>query len=83
MSVWMGVDLGNARVGLALSDPELTFAHPAGNLQAYGDYDTTVEAAQALPPARHKPGRTACATVWRSKDSTEWMWSCLTSGSPR
>ncbi len=43
MSVWMGVDLGNARVGLALSDPELTFAHPAGNLQAYGDYDTTVE----------------------------------------
>lgn len=43
MGVWMGVDLGNARVGIALSDPELTFAHPAGNLQAWGDYDTTVE----------------------------------------
>lgn len=35
--VWLGVDLGNARVGLALSDPELSFAHPAGNVQAYGD----------------------------------------------
>lgn len=42
-SVWMGVDLGNARVGLALSDPELTFAHPAGNIRAYGDYSMTVE----------------------------------------
>ena len=35
--VWLGVDLGNARVGLALSDPELTFAHPAGNIAVYGD----------------------------------------------
>ena len=35
--VWLGVDLGDARVGLALSDPELTFAHPYGNIQAYGD----------------------------------------------
>lgn len=35
--VWLGVDLGNARVGLALSDPELTLAHPIGNIQAYGD----------------------------------------------
>ena len=35
--VWLGVDLGDARVGLALSDPELTFAHPAGNVQVYGD----------------------------------------------
>lgn len=34
---WLGVDLGDARVGLALSDPEHTFAHPAGNIQAYGD----------------------------------------------
>ncbi|KAB7791231.1 Holliday junction resolvase RuvX [Bifidobacterium leontopitheci] len=34
---WLGVDLGDARVGLALSDPELTFAHPYGNVQAYGD----------------------------------------------
>ncbi|MBM6699265.1 Holliday junction resolvase RuvX [Bifidobacterium pullorum subsp. saeculare] len=34
---WLGVDLGDARVGLALSDPELTFAHPIGNIPAYGD----------------------------------------------
>ena len=36
--VWLGVDLGNARVGLALSDPELTFAYPAGNIHVAGDY---------------------------------------------
>ncbi|WP_300765615.1 Holliday junction resolvase RuvX [uncultured Bifidobacterium sp.] len=35
--VWMGVDLGEARVGLALSDPELTFAHPEGNIEVHGD----------------------------------------------
>ncbi|RSX53872.1 Holliday junction DNA helicase [Bifidobacterium goeldii] len=35
--VWLGVDLGDARVGLALSDPELTFAHPAGNVRVFGD----------------------------------------------
>lgn len=35
--VWLGVDLGNARVGLALSDPGLTFAHPAGNITVNGD----------------------------------------------
>lgn len=29
--------MGDARVGLALSDPELTLAHPAGNIQVYGD----------------------------------------------
>ncbi|NEG69264.1 Holliday junction resolvase RuvX [Bifidobacterium choloepi] len=40
---WLGVDLGNARVGLALSDPEETMAHPAGNIQAYGDYLMTVD----------------------------------------
>ncbi|MBT1181314.1 Holliday junction resolvase RuvX [Bifidobacterium sp. CP2] len=34
---WLGIDLGDARVGLALSDPELTFAHPIGNIPAYGD----------------------------------------------
>ncbi|NEG96176.1 Holliday junction resolvase RuvX [Bifidobacterium sp. SMB2] len=38
MSYWLGIDLGNARVGLALSDPELTFAHPIGNIQVRGDY---------------------------------------------
>lgn len=37
MSVWLGVDLGDARVGLAMSDPELTLAHPAGNVEAHGD----------------------------------------------
>ena len=36
--VWLCVDLGNARVGLALSDPELTFAHPAVNIHVAGDY---------------------------------------------
>lgn len=36
-AVWLGVDLGDARVGLALSDPELTIAHPIGNVQVYGD----------------------------------------------
>ncbi|MBW3081801.1 Holliday junction resolvase RuvX [Bifidobacterium phasiani] len=35
--VWLGIDLGNARVGLALSDPELTLAHPAGNIAVNGD----------------------------------------------
>lgn len=35
--VWLGIDLGDARVGLALSDPELTFAHPIGNVQVFGD----------------------------------------------
>ena len=34
---WLGIDLGDARVGLALSDPGLVFAHPIGNVQAYGD----------------------------------------------
>lgn len=29
--------MGDARVGLALSDPGLTLAHPAGNIQVYGD----------------------------------------------
>lgn len=34
----MGIDLGEARVGLALSDPELTLAYPAGNISVSGDY---------------------------------------------
>ena len=37
MTVWLGVDLGDARVGLALSDPELTLAHPAGDVDVHGD----------------------------------------------
>ena len=35
--VWLAIDLGDARVGLAVSDPELTLAHPAGNIDARGD----------------------------------------------
>ncbi len=34
----MGIDLGNARVGIALSDPEHTLAHPEGNIVVAGDY---------------------------------------------
>lgn len=41
--VWLGIDLGNARVGLALSDPELTFAHPIGNIQVFGDYFQAID----------------------------------------
>lgn len=41
--IWLGVDLGDARVGLSKSDPELTFAHPIGNIQAYGDSFNTIE----------------------------------------
>ena len=36
--VWLGVDLGDALVGLVLTGPELTLAHPIGNIQVYGDY---------------------------------------------
>lgn len=35
--MWLGIDLGQARVGLALSDPSLAVAHPAGNIDVYGD----------------------------------------------
>ena len=41
---WLGVDLGDARVGLASSDPELTFAHPLENLDARGDSFRTLDA---------------------------------------
>ena len=37
-NVWMGVDLGNARVGIALSDPDLLLAHTEDNIHASGDY---------------------------------------------
>lgn len=36
--IWMGIDLGEARIGLALCDPELTLAYPAGNIEVQGDY---------------------------------------------
>lgn len=41
--VWLGVDLGEARVGLALSDPELTFAHPIGNITVRGNAMDAIE----------------------------------------
>jgi putative holliday junction resolvase len=34
----MGIDLGESRVGVAISDPELMLAHPAGNIEVRGDY---------------------------------------------
>ena len=34
---WMGVDLGEARVGVALSDPEKTLAFPLKDVRVYGD----------------------------------------------
>ncbi|RBQ00121.1 Holliday junction resolvase RuvX [Bifidobacterium xylocopae] len=53
---WMGVDLGEARVGMALSDPELTVANPAGNIAVYGDYfqalDEVIELAEDESAAR-------------------------------
>lgn len=35
--VWLGIDLGEARIGVALSNPELSFAYPHGNIQVHGD----------------------------------------------
>ncbi|WP_339349724.1 Holliday junction resolvase RuvX [Bifidobacterium indicum] len=35
--IWMGIDLGQARVGVALCDPELTLAYPAGKIEVQGD----------------------------------------------
>jgi putative Holliday junction resolvase len=35
---WLGVDLGNARVGIAKSDPEQTFAFPFTNIHVFSDY---------------------------------------------
>jgi putative Holliday junction resolvase len=34
----MGVDLGNARVGISLSDPELSVATPLCNVSVWSDY---------------------------------------------
>ncbi|RSX55949.1 Holliday junction DNA helicase [Bifidobacterium dolichotidis] len=36
--VWLGVDLGNARIGTALSDPQCRMAYPAGNIEVRGNY---------------------------------------------
>lgn len=50
MSRWMGVDLGNARVGISLSDPELSVATPLENIEVWSDYfealDDVVDLAQ-------------------------------------
>lgn len=46
--VWMGIDLGNARVGIAFSDPEMSMAMPYGNLAAHGDYFSTLNDAAQL-----------------------------------
>lgn len=35
--IWMGVDLGEARVGVALSDPEKTLAFPLEDVRVHGD----------------------------------------------
>lgn len=37
MAVWMGVDLGDARVGIAVSDPEGSMAYPLRDITVYGD----------------------------------------------
>ena len=50
---WLGVDLGDARVGLALSDPELTFAHPIGNVPAYGDSFHVLDEVVAIVEDEH------------------------------
>lgn len=46
--VWLGVDLGEARVGLALSDPELTLAFPVGNIRVQGDYFQALDQVEDL-----------------------------------
>lgn len=51
--VWLGIDLGDARVGLALSDPELTFAHPVGNVQVFGDSFRAIDEIMSLIEEHH------------------------------
>ncbi|EFA23561.1 Holliday junction resolvase RuvX [Bifidobacterium gallicum] len=46
--VWLGLDLGNARIGTALSDPQLTFAHPAGNITVRGNYGVEFDEVLAI-----------------------------------
>lgn len=46
--VWMGVDLGNARVGIALSDSDLLLAHPESHIVVAGDYFYAIEDVIAL-----------------------------------
>lgn len=44
----MGVDLGNARVGIALSDSDLLLAHPEQHIKVNGDYFYATEDVIAL-----------------------------------
>ncbi|TCD55061.1 Holliday junction resolvase RuvX [Alloscardovia theropitheci] len=41
--IWLGVDLGNARVGIALSDPDLLLAYPQEYISVSGDYFYALE----------------------------------------
>lgn len=41
--MWMGIDLGDARVGTAFSDPEEVLAFPAGDIDAHGDSFCTLD----------------------------------------
>ena len=40
---WLGVDLGYARVGIALSDPDRLLAHPEEYIAVSGDYFYALE----------------------------------------
>lgn len=44
----MAVDLGNARVGIALSDPDLLLAHPEDHIKVAGDYFYALDDVVAL-----------------------------------
>ena len=50
--VRIGVDVGNARVGVAASDPSGTFAHPVETIQRDESSGTDLEAIAALVDAR-------------------------------
>ena len=52
--VWLGIDLGDARVGLALSDPGITLAYPAGNIQVYGGGVDATKIDEALEALVHQ-----------------------------
>jgi putative Holliday junction resolvase len=53
MSAWMGVDLGNARVGISLSDPERSVAYPLCNVHVWTDYFEALEEVADLVDEHH------------------------------
>ncbi|MCI1935742.1 MAG: Holliday junction resolvase RuvX [Bifidobacteriaceae bacterium] len=61
MSRWMGVDLGNARVGIAVSDPELSVATPLENVEVWSDY---FEALNDVVDLVHENGITTVVVGW-------------------